>query len=522
MLFRSIIFLSYLLPSFNYASDSTMVIAGKNYKKGPIHHFLFGRHYKKVWETPVKVGVFNIDSVHGGLTPIHRGGNFQTITIRLEAKDGKQYVLRNIDKDPSKNLPKFFRHEFIINIIKEYNTAENPYAPPVIAALEEYAGIFHTNPKIVFVPETNSLSEYKDVIGNNLMLFEERPNGDHSSDSCFGNSSDVVSTSHMLRKRYEDNNHRVDEESYARARLFDMLISDWGRHEDQWRWAAFETGNIKIYKPIPRDRDHAFYRFNDGLFPLILSSSLFKPMFQSFNKGYRKIRELNMSAEFLDRRMLNSLSKQDWIKIADSLKAALSDDKIKRAIKKFPPEIYNVCGKHTTRNLRKRRDLLTSVTKKYYLQLAKEVQIAGSDQAEKFIITMDGKNVTIKIFKIKDGGSEAEIFSRIFFKNETKRILLRGLGGNDSFIVKGKSSRISITAIGDEGNDLFADSSGTVKSKKHIRIFKDPEDKIIHSQKWKISDAAGSIGVFDREGFRHNRVKPKEAGGKDEAEGTQK
>jgi hypothetical protein len=508
MLFKSIFIFLYFLPFLNYATDSTIVTAGKNFKKGPIHQFLFGRHYTQVWETPVKVEVLHIDSLYGGLTPTELGGNYQTINIRLEAKDGKEYVLRNIDKDPSKNLPRFFRHGFIVNIIKEYNTSENPYAPPVIAALENFAGIFHTNPKIVFIPKDDRLGKYKEIIGNNLVLFEERPNGNHSSDSSFGNSSDVVSTPHMLKKKYEDNDHIVDERLYARVRLFDMLIADWGRHEDQWRWAKFEAGKKTIYKPIPRDRDHAFYKFNDGLFPWILSSNLFQPKFQSFNKRYKNIKGLNMSAEFLDRRMLNSLSKKDWIEIADSLKMALPDDKIIQAAEIFPPQVYMVCGERIIRNFRKRRDLLSSVAQKYYFQLAEEVHLAGTDKEEIFLISMDEENVTIKILKIENSGLESEIFSRTFYRNETKKIVLRGLGGSDSFLFRGKSSKIIITAIGDAGKDFYVDSSVASGRKKSIRILKDAEDEMTSSRKWKMM-MASEVCEFDRKGFR-KMVKPKE------------
>jgi len=507
MLFKSILIFLYLLPFVSSAADSTVVTAGKNFKKGPIHQFLFGRHYTRVWEAPVKVAVFNIDSIHGGLTPTEVGGNFQTISVRLEAKDGKQYVLRNIDKDPSRSLPRFFRHGFVVNVIKEYNTAENPYAPPVISALEKYAGIFHTNPEIVFVPKDNRLGKYKDIIGDNLVLFEERPNGNHSTDSCFGNSSDVVSTPHMLRKRYDDTDQIVDERSYAKVRLFDMLISDWGRHEDQWRWATFETGKKTIYKPIPRDRDHAFYRFNDGLFPWILSNNLFQPKFQSFNKKYRNIEGMNISAEFLDRRFLNSLTKNDWIEIADSLRATLSDDKISQATKAFPPEIYRICGKRIDRNLKKRRDILPVVAQKYYKQLAKEVQLAGTDKAEKFLVNMNKGNINIRIFKIKNDGSESQFYSRTFYRHETKKIILQGLGGNDSFIFNGKSSGIGIIAIGDEGKDFFADSSMAKGRIKSIRVLKDQEDEIRPSRKWKMMKDS-EICEFDRKGFKHQvRIK---------------
>jgi hypothetical protein len=35
-----------------------------------------------------------------------------------------------------------------------------------------------------------------------------------------------------------------------------MLLGDWDRHEDQWRWSEFEKENGEHYfRPIPRDRD---------------------------------------------------------------------------------------------------------------------------------------------------------------------------------------------------------------------------------------------------------------------------
>jgi hypothetical protein len=508
MLFKSIFIVLCFMPLLNFAVDSTIVIAGKNFKRGPLHQLLFGKHYLEVWESPVKVEVFNMDSVDGGLTPKELGGNFQTVSLRLESKAGKQYVLRNIVKDPTRGLPWLLKRQFIINILKEQNTAENPYAAPVIASLEEFAGILHTNPKIVFVPKDSRLGKYADVMGNKLVLFEERPVGDHSSDSSFGNSPDVVSTPRMLKKRYEDNAHVVDERLYVRTRLFDMLISDWGRHEDQWRWATFKNAERTLYKPIPRDRDHAFYRFNDGIFPWIFSSSFFQPKFQSFNKKYRNISGLNLSAEFLDTRMMNSLSLQDWLEISDSLKASLTDENICQAVKIFPPNVYRACGERIIKNLKRRRGVLNWVARKYYRQLAKEVQLTGSDKNEKFSVSMNGKNMTVRIYKIKSSEEEQEIFFRIFNKVETKRIVLRGLGGEDRFVFQGRSSDIRLIVTGDAGKDSYIDSL-QAKDGKRIKLIKDSEDIITVSPKWKFLKLTNPIALFDRKGFVSNQVKPK-------------
>ena len=43
-----------------------------------------------------------------------------------------------------------------------------------------------------------------------------------------------------------------------------MLIGDWDRHQDQWRWIEFKENGKKVYRPMPRDRDQAFSIMSDG------------------------------------------------------------------------------------------------------------------------------------------------------------------------------------------------------------------------------------------------------------------
>ena len=61
----------------------------------------------------------------------------------------------------------------------------------------------------------------------------------------------------------EDNDHRADQKAVLKARLLDMLIADWDRHFDQWKWGTRDTGKGRIYYPIPKDRDQAL-AYSDG------------------------------------------------------------------------------------------------------------------------------------------------------------------------------------------------------------------------------------------------------------------
>ncbi|MBC7830166.1 MAG: hypothetical protein H7122_20655, partial [Chitinophagaceae bacterium] len=98
----------YLSPDQLIHSDSgkARVIANPYYDKANgFRRFLLGHHYRKEWATPVDVEVLNFDTTAGGLTPDKLGGGMQTKSLRLKGANGKEYVIRSVNKDPSKALP---------------------------------------------------------------------------------------------------------------------------------------------------------------------------------------------------------------------------------------------------------------------------------------------------------------------------------------------------------------------------------------------------------------------------------
>jgi hypothetical protein len=56
----------------------------------------------------------------------------------------------------------------------------------------------------------------------------------------------------------------MDEKELLKARLFDMIINDFDRHEDNWNWAKFEKDSVTLYKAFAKDRDQALSKV-DGL-----------------------------------------------------------------------------------------------------------------------------------------------------------------------------------------------------------------------------------------------------------------
>ncbi|HBX64785.1 MAG TPA: hypothetical protein DEG32_00980, partial [Balneolaceae bacterium] len=109
-----------------------------------------------------------------------------------------------------------------------------------------------------------------------------------------GFSEEVISSTELLRELDNDIDHRVDQEDFARNRLLDMLLADWDRHEDQWRWASFEPEDEqgKIYKPIPRDRDIALMNMTGVIPSLAKVLGPFK-QYQNFSEDYGNLKGLN-------------------------------------------------------------------------------------------------------------------------------------------------------------------------------------------------------------------------------------
>ena len=53
----------------------------------------------------------------------------------------------------------------------------------------------------------------------------------------------------MLSNLDKDNDNSVKGKEFLRARMLDIYIGDWDRHEDQWRWHNTDSSKDKSMKP---------------------------------------------------------------------------------------------------------------------------------------------------------------------------------------------------------------------------------------------------------------------------------
>src|SRR5690606_34118547 len=185
----------------------------------------------------------------------------------------------------------------------------------------------------------------------------------------------------------DDNDNSVDQPSMLQARLLDMLIADWDRHEDQWRWyAEKDKKKNKTFYPIPRDRDQAFF-VNEGFLPGVMSRSWLLPSIQGFRPETKNINSWNFSSRYLDRNFLHALSEEDWEKQAADFSRMVTDSIIENAVAQFPEAVRSQVSERTIAVLKARRDNLPKQAMEYYRFLAKTVDVTGSQKNEQFTVT---------------------------------------------------------------------------------------------------------------------------------------
>lgn len=403
-----------------------------------------GANYRQEWNTPVKVPVLDLT----GLTPKKRGGGKQTKSLRLEDANGQEYTIRSIQKFiTDKTLPGSIRSEAAADLVSEGVSASYPYAALSIQPLADAAGVPYGKVRLVYVPDDPRLGEFRADFGNMLATFEEKvpPNVKKSWDS-----------EEVIEKLEEDNDDEVDQKALLRARILDMFVMDFDRHEGQWNWGAVEKDKGKIYFPIPKDRDQAFYT-NQGILPGLAKGRSLVPQLEGFKAQARSIERFNFAARNFDRYFLNNLTEEDWRSAAEKFVGQMTDAVIEKAIAMQPAEIRQIHGPQIVQTLKERRKYLVDEVMAYYTFLAHTVSITGSDKKE--LVKIERNNdgtVQVQMFKIdKEGNQDRKMYDRVFKPLVTKEIRIYGFDGDDRFVSNGTVDKIKIRIIGGGGQDVF-------------------------------------------------------------------
>jgi hypothetical protein len=482
------------------AKDSiTIAIAPEYNSVSAFHRFWLGESYRKVWATPVKMRIIELQKEKGGLKIVKLGGGMQTRSLRLEDPTGKEWVLRTVQKYPEQGMAENLRATIAKDIAQDQVSTNHPFAALVVPGLAMALSIPHSKPEIVYVGDDPGLGEYRKVFANAVYLIEERSPFEKETDN----------TEKVQRKIQQNNDNKADQKLTLRARMLDFLLGDWDRHEDNWRWLA-EKDKAKdetTYIPVPRDRDKVFYK-TTGVFPWVLTHQWLKTHLQPYSDHIRDVDHWSFNERYFDRYFLNELNQQDWAAEAAYVQQKLNAAVILKAFQQMPDTIFKLDGQELIRNFTARRDKLDSLTQHYYRFLSTNVDIPASEKKEIFKVkNLEDGAIELSIHNINKAGKQGRlVYKRTFDPHLTKEVRLFGIGGEDTFAVEGTApSPIRVRLIGGTDANQYQVAEG-LKNKPFIYDRPDSSNQFPAKSLAKFRLSRDTlVNRFDKNSFLYDR-----------------
>lgn len=442
-------------PAEIAAQTDTTIVAGARYDAGPIGRLLLGSGYRDLWTTPIEVPVLKPSTFLGGLILLQRGGGLQTASLRFAAPDGHQYVFRSVDKNQDGGLHPDLQRTLTSWIAQDQVSAKHPAGARVAASLLDEAGVLRASPRLMVMADDPGLGEHREEFAGMLGILEEYAEDVEDGGAGFGGYPRIIGSERMLERLVESTDDRVDAEAYARARLVDILIGDWDRHPDQWRWGAPDRDRRRRWVPIPRDRDNAFADVG-GLVAMV--AGVLRSNITSFDETYSDLYAYLHNAQPLDRRILPELEWEDWSAIAVDLSGRLTDTVIDAAVDSLPPEYQSIGGEALAAKLKARRSALPGLAREVYRTFATEVDVHATDVEDVAEVVHEADGGVTVALRDGDSGGPA-YFERRANATDTREVRIFLGDGDDVVIIRGTAApQITVRVMGGEGDDLVADS----------------------------------------------------------------
>lgn len=475
--------------------------------KSGFFKIFWGDHYRDLYSKEIEVPVLLLDS----LTPLKEGGGQQSRSIRFIGDNEHEYTLRALRKDPiqylqtdisvDNYLDNFADNTIAERLVLDFFTTSHPYAKYSLDHFAKILNIPHIKPDIFYVPRQPALQMHNDEYGNALYELQAHAGDENKQFKQFGNPDDILSTYDLLEELREEKNSAVDEAAYVKARLLDMLVGDWDRHQDQWRWAEFEDNGRKRYVPIPRDRDQAFSKYDGLLIPVIkLSVPLLRKM-QTYDKDIQNLKWFNWSGYPLDLQFLYKTNWTTWEEQVQLIQNSITDEQIELAFEDLPKDALDTSIEDIKKKLKGRRENLPEIARAYFERLQDFVVITGTNEDDTFSILRKGKGMT----QITQSLGKEEIFSHSYNSEETGEIWIYGMDGADSFEVSGAGRKpLRIRTLGGPGNDQY-----NFKNRRNIKLydFKSAENSILQPGSRQLLVDSYDINNFHFKKFKYSTLK---------------
>lgn len=344
----------------------------RDFDAGLVWQCFFGRNWRAFWVTPAEAPVFDLARIGGGLRARKTVGGFQTRALAFEAADGRSFTFRSLEKGHF--VPGWLDWSPATRVLDDQASGNFPAAHLVAARLAHSLGIPMTEPILGVLPDDPRLADFRAGFAGLAGMLSEYPMpAVEGRPGSFG-AVEIIDTAELWERARAGQGAGVDARAYLRARLLDWWVADFDRHPDQWRWAR-KAGDDRWW-PLPEDHDHAFPRY-EGLVTAL--ARLQNPWLLRFDGEYH-LRGLLRNSGSLDAWILAGLDRAQWEQEASAfVERARESEAIEAAISALPVAWQERAREEVAAVLRARLDGLFAFAMRRYSELARQVEIHGSD-----------------------------------------------------------------------------------------------------------------------------------------------
>lgn len=439
------------------ADEVRQATAGAQYEASGWFRFLFGSGYRELWTTPFRAPVLDMSKEAGGLTPVRQIGGKQTLGLALQGKDGRAYTFRSLEKHPDRILPPEWRDGVAGHFVRDATSGTHPAAAVIYASLAEAAGVPATEARLVILADHPELGAFRKDFARQLGTFEEYPRPGGPGQPGFLGATEILSTLELWTRRLADPATRVDARALLRARLLDLWLDNYDRHGGQWRFMRLP--GKALLEPLPEDPDMVLLH-HDGVVKSGMRSS-YVPRLLEFDASYpRRLDGVLMNAWGVDRWLLAELEASAFEEAARELQGRLGDDVIERALRRMPPEWYELSGAETLAALVARRERLVEYALRVHRYYAGKVDVQASDRSERVEIAREPDGTVVLTVAAAENAA-APYYRRRFVPGETREVRVHLHGGDDEVVSRGTAdNRIRVRVIAGGGEKRVDDSRG--------------------------------------------------------------
>jgi len=465
--------------------ESTMasVYTEEETDKDGVFKAIWGEHYRPLYSKKFEFPVLYLDTIPGNLEVLGAGGGHQSRSLGFIDEDDHEYTMRALKKSALQFLQttvvtSHYVEDYLENTVAEryvqdFYTTAFPYGTFPAGRFMDELEIYHPNSSLYYVPKQEALGVYNEEYGDELYMFEAHI-GDENK-NMFGNADDVLNTSDLYLEMRESKDAYVDEDMFIRARLLDMLLGDWDRHEGQYEWAEFEDEDgKKKYIPIAKDRDQVFPKTDGFALALIrMGFPEFRAM-ERYSPMVKRPKWFNIAGYPLDKAFIRNAQWEDWKKQVEYIQNNITDEVIQEAFGVLPKGLAE--DSYVTdikKTMKARRANLDEIAMDYYNHLTEFDMFTGTEEDDKFLITRKQNGITTVELKNEDGEITAE---KSYDSEITREVWIYGLDGDDEFQIVGEGSNlVPLKIMGGEENDIY---DFQIKKRAKLYDYKSKENTI--------------------------------------------